>query len=244
MSEPFGTVLVVDDDAAIRHALATTLTGLGFAVKPVSSGEDAVATVRSQPFDAALLDISMPGMGGLEACRKIRSLFPALPILMLTVLDSQNDIVEAFSAGADDYVTKPFEIRELTARLRRAVLRSRTTDLAGRAYTAGEIELDPSRRTVKRNGQLLHLTPKEFDLLHYLMENAGMPVTHIKLLRAIWGPEYGGELEYLRVFIRQLRLKIEADPARPSYILTEPFVGYRFCETLPATSNVADRAEG
>jgi len=187
--------------------------------------------VRSRPFDAVLLDITMPGMGGLEACRKIRQLLPGLPILMLTVLDSQNDIVDAFNAGADDYVTKPFEIRELTARLRRSVSRNRTVEPAGRAFTAGDIELDPSRRTVKRNGQPVHLTPKEFDLLYYLMENAGTPVTHMKLLRAIWGPEYGEELEYLRVFIRQLRLKLETDPARPAYILTEPYVGYRFCET-------------
>jgi two-component system KDP operon response regulator KdpE len=230
MSELAGTLLVVDDDSAIRYALVTTLTALEFTVAEACCGEEAVAKVRKLQFDAVLLDISMPGIGGVEACRQIRNLSRSIPILMLTVLDSQNDIVEAFNAGADDYVKKPFEIRELTARLRRAVTRNRSIEPLSSVLALGEIELDPARRTVKRNGQSVHLTPKEFDLLHHLMENAGAPVTHAKLLRAIWGPEYGDELEYLRVFVRQLRLKIELDPARPSYLLTEPYVGYRFCE--------------
>ena len=230
MSESAGTLLVVDDDSAIRYALVTTLSALEFSVAEACCGEEAVAKVRKQQFDAVLLDISMPGIGGVEACRQIRNLSRSIPILMLTILDSQNDIVEAFNAGADDYVKKPFEIRELTARLRRAVARNRSIEPLSSVLSLGEIELDPSRRTVKRNGQPVHLTPKEFDLLHHLMENAGAPVTHAKLLRAIWGPEYGDELEYLRVFVRQLRLKIELDPARPSYLLTEPYVGYRFCE--------------
>ncbi len=229
MSESIGTVLVVDDDAAIRHALATTLSALGFVVEQAVCGEEAIATLRKQQFDAVLLDISMPGMGGLEACRQIRLDSATIPILMLTVLDSQNDIVEAFNAGADDYVTKPFDIRELAARLRRAASRNRLVEPAGRTMVAGNIELDPHRRMVKRDGKPIRLTPKEFDLLQYLMENSGMPVTHAKLLRAIWGPEYGDELEYLRVFIRQLRLKIEADPSKPVYLQTEPYVGYRFC---------------
>jgi two-component system, OmpR family, KDP operon response regulator KdpE len=146
MTDTFGTVLLVEDDAAIRDALVTVLTALGFVVEGVCCGEDALARVQSRPFDAVLLDISMPGMGGLEACRKIRSLLPRLPILMLTVFDSQNDIVEAFNAGADDYVTKPFEIRELTARVKRAVLRNRSGDTTGKGYTSGEIELDAARR--------------------------------------------------------------------------------------------------
>lgn len=228
MSELNGTVLVVDDDSAIRHALVTTLRAVGFSVEQAVCGEEAVAMVKKQPFDAVLLDISMPGMGGLEACRQIRRDCATIPILMLTVLDSQNDIVEAFNAGADDYVTKPFDIRELTARLRRAVSRNRLMEPAGKTLAAGGIELDPSRRVVKRDGKPIRLTPKEFDLLQYLMENAGIPVTHARLLRAIWGPEYGEELEYLRVFIRQLRLKIEADPSKPIYLQTEPYVGYRF----------------
>ncbi len=229
MSESIGTVLVVDDDSAIRHALATTLGALGFVVEQAVCGEEAIAAVKNQRFDTVLLDISMPGMGGLEACRQIRQDSPTIPILMLTVLDSQNDIGEAFNAGADDYVTKPFDIRELAARLRRAVARNRLAEPLGKTMTAGNIELDPSRRTVKRDGKPIRLTPKEFDLLRYLMENAGIPVTHAKLLRAIWGPEYGEELEYLRVFIRQLRLKIEVDPSKPVYLQTEPYVGYRFC---------------
>jgi two-component system KDP operon response regulator KdpE len=230
MSESAGSLLLVDDDSAIRHALVITLTAMGFAVEQVCCGEEAVTLAQKRQFEAVLLDVSMPGIGGVEACRQLRRLAPSLPILMLTVLDSQDDIVLAFEAGADDYVTKPFDIRELSARLRRAVSRNRSAEPIGKVFAMGEIELDPARRSVKKKGETIHLTPKEFDLLHYLMENAGMPVTHAKLLRAIWGPEYGDELEYLRVFIRQLRLKLETDPARPAYLLTEPYIGYRFCE--------------
>ena len=145
-----------------------------------------------------------------------------------TVRDSQDDLVRALDAGADDYITKLFHIRELTARLRAAIRRNRSMNPMGTVLAIGEVELDPARRTVRKNGAPIHLTPKEFDLLRYLMRHAGVPVTHSRLLQAVWGPEYGHKLEYLRTFVRQLRLKIEDTPAQPTYLLTDAYVGYRF----------------
>ncbi len=230
MTDSPGTILIADDDPAIRRALRTTLGGFGFTVEEASSGEDALALARARQFNAVLLDVNMPGMGGMDACRGLRRLAPVLPILMLTVRDGQDDIVTALEAGADDYITKPFQIRELTARLRAAVRRSRASDTASHLITIGDVELDPARRTVKKAGRPVHLTPKEFDLLHYLMKNSGMPIPHARLLQVVWGPEYGNELEYLRTFIRQLRIKIEDEPSRPAYLLTDPYIGYRFSE--------------
>src|SRR5262249_47137940 len=150
---------------------------------------------------------------------------------MLTVRDKETDMIEALDAGADDYITKPFSIPELAARLRSAVRRSTTNGPGAEAPIAiGEIELDPARRIVRKAGALLRLTPKEFELLHYLMARPGLPLAHAKLLRAVWGPEYGGELEYLRTFVHQLRKKLEGDPSAPEYLLTELHFGYRFRE--------------
>jgi two-component system, OmpR family, KDP operon response regulator KdpE len=230
MTETCGKVLIVDDDSNLRRALCTTLTAFGFAVEEASNGETALALARAKQFNVVLLDINMPGMGGMETCAQLRRLAPALPILMLTVRDSQEDIEKALDSGADDYITKPFHIREMTARLRAAVRRSRASIGATKLFSVGDVELDPERRTVKKAGEPVRLTPKEFDLLHYLMANAGMPIPHARLLQAVWGPEYGNELEYLRTFVRQLRLKIEDDPSHPSYLLTDAYVGYRFRE--------------
>ena len=240
MTEGPGNVLIVDDDSSIRRAVCATLHGLGFAVEQACNGEGALALVRGKQFDAVLLDINMPGMGGMETCHELRRLAPILPILMLTVRDSQEDIVRALEEGADDYITKPFHIRELSARLKAAVRRSRASGGAAKIFSIGDVELDPSRRIVKKRGETTHLTPKEFDLLHYMMANAGMPIAHARLLKAVWGPEYGSELEYLRTFIRQLRLKIEDDPSRPSYVLTDAYVGYRFCEPMADEAQPAD----
>ena len=238
MTEVSGNILIVDDDNSVRRALNATLGALGFAVDEACNGEGALALVRARHFNAVLLDVNMPGMGGMETCRQIRRLAPALAILMLTVKDSQDDTVRALDAGADDYITKPFYIRELTARLRAAVRRSRASSGPAKLFSIGDVELDPDRRTVKKADKSIHLTPKEFDVLHYLMANAGMPVAHARLLEAVWGPEYGDELEYLRTFVRQLRRKIEDDPSRPSYLLTDAYVGYRFRD--PAT----EKADG
>jgi two-component system, OmpR family, KDP operon response regulator KdpE len=230
MNQTPDKILVVDDDSSIRRALHTTLGALGFEVEEARDGEAALRLVRARQFDAVLLDINMPGMGGIETCRQLRRLGPVLPIVMLTVRDSQDDIVRTLDAGADDYITKPFHIRELVARLKAAVRRSRALGNVRTLFSIGDVELDPERRTVKKRGQLIRLTPKEFDVLHYLMANAGMPIPHARLLQAVWGPEYGNELEYLRTFVRQLRLKIEDDPSHPTYLLTDPYVGYRFYE--------------
>jgi len=226
-----GKVLIVDDEPSIRRALRTTFGTLGFDVSEAITGEEALPLLRAAAFDAVLLDVNMPGMGGLEACREIRRQFPRLAVLMLTVRDNEDDKVEALDAGADDYVTKPFPIRELVARVRSAVRRSHApTDNVNSVIAIGQIALDPLRRLVQKNGATLHLTPKEFDLLHHLMKNAGLPILHARLLSAIWGPEYGNELEYLRTYIRQLRKKIEDDAAHPRYLLTDSRIGYRFRE--------------
>jgi len=187
--------------------------------------------LRMVNYDAVLLDINMPGMGGKETCRRICQSYPGLPVIMLTVRDDEDDIVEALDAGAFDYVTKPFQIRELTARLR-AVIRRRYAQTAGLDTVSiiGDITLDADRRRVEKRGEEIRLAPKEYETLRYLMEHAGRPVRHDRLLISIWGPPYGNEREYLRVIINQLRKKIEDDPAHPVYILTESHIGYRFRE--------------
>jgi len=227
-------VLVVDDEAAIRRALHRTLSSLGFQVAEASGADQAVSLVRREHYDAALLDMNMPGMGGIEACRAMRRLSPRLPILMLTVRDNAEDKIEALDAGADDYVTKPFHVGELMARVRAAVRRSQDDGL----ITIGDIELDAEQRVVRKAGNAVHLTPKEFDLLHCLMANAGKPVTHARLLSSVWGSEYGDESEYLRTFVRQLRKKLEDDPSMPLYILTDSHFGYRFrCQSTAETQS-------
>jgi two-component system, OmpR family, KDP operon response regulator KdpE len=224
-------VLVVDDEPALRKVFRTSLAASGFVIEEARSGEEAVDILPQHPFDLVLLDINMPGIGGVEACREIRALAPKVGILMVTVRDAEHDMVRALEAGADDYVTKPVRFRELVARMR-AVLRrldaGNATEPA--VIRMADLEMDLGRHWVRKAGNVVHLTPKEFELLAVLMRNTGAPVTHAKLLRAVWGPEYGTELDYLRSFIRTLRKKIEDDPARPRYILTEPWVGYRFCD--------------
>jgi two-component system KDP operon response regulator KdpE len=224
-----GKVLIVDDDASIRRALHTTLSALGFEIEEASSGEQAVSFVRTERYDAVLLDVNMPGMGGIAACRNLRQLAEGLPILMLTVRDSADDKIDALDAGADDYITKPFHVGELTARVRSAVRRSQVAQGESETVnTIGEIVLDRERRLVRKSGVIVHLTPKEFDLLYCLMSHAGKPLTHARLLTSVWGTEYGNEVEYLRTFVRQLRQKLEDDPSSPEYILTDPYIGYRF----------------
>jgi two-component system KDP operon response regulator KdpE len=231
MSSLNGSVLVTDDDADLRRVLRKTLDALGFEVSESANGEQAVRAVAVRQFHAVLMDVNMPGIGGIEACRAIRKNAPRCQILMLTVRDREADKIEALDAGADDYITKPFSIPELAARLRSAVRRSATTLLDSRMpISIGEIELDPARRMVHKSGAVLRLTPKEFDLLHYLMSHPGIPIAHSKLLRAVWGEEYGQELEYLRTFVHQLRKKLETDPSAPEYLLTELHFGYRFRE--------------
>ena len=231
MSQASGNLLIVDDERSIRLSLRTILGNFGYEVVEAARGEEALSLVRSTQFDAVLLDINMPGMGGIEVCRLMRNCSPRLPIVMLTVLDNEDRKVEALDAGADDYITKPFQLRELTARLRAAVRRNRAEDNEDKAILIGEVMLDPDRHLVEKKGKAVHLTPKQFEVLHYLMANAGRPIPHARLLRSVWGPEYGNELEYLRTFIRQIRLKIEDDPANPIYLLTDSHIGYRFSDS-------------
>lgn len=226
-----GKILIVDDDSRLRRALHGSLHSLGFEITESPNGEAALRETKNHKFDVVLLDINMPGMGGIETCRELRRSNPRLQILMLTVRESEEDKVKALDAGADDYVTKPFSVPELMARIRAATRRATTGPAdATETISIGAIELDAARRTVHKSGEIVRLTPKEFDLLHYLMSHAGLPVTHARLLQAVWGVEYGHEREYLRTFIHELRKKLEDDPASPQYLLTEAYVGYRFKE--------------
>jgi two-component system, OmpR family, KDP operon response regulator KdpE len=231
MMEQRWNVLVVEDEAALRQSLFETLSALGFVIGEAGTGEEAQVRLRMVEYDAVLLDINMPGIGGMEACRLIHRDYPHIPIIMLTIRDEEDDKVEALDAGADDYVTKPFQIRELTARLRAAIRRSKLSPAPPNSLTViGSLVLDPVRYRVEKQGREIRLTPKEFEMLRYLMQHAGRPVPHTRLLTSIWGPEYGDEREYLRVLVSQLRKKIEDDPANPTYILTDSHVGYRFRE--------------
>jgi len=221
-------VLVVDDEQSLRKVLQTSLTARGFNVEEAGSGEQAIDMVTDRGFDLVLLDINMPGMGGIAACRRIRELMPHIGIVMVTVRDAEHDMVQALEAGADDYITKPIRFGELVARLHAVLRRTAAGEAEATILQAGDLEIDFDRRLLRRSGEPVHLTPTEFDLLALLMRNQGMPLTHTKLLRTVWGPEYGKELEYLRSYVKTLRKKIEEDPAQPKYILTEPWVGYRF----------------
>jgi two-component system KDP operon response regulator KdpE len=221
-------ILVVDDEPQIRRVMRTTLVARGYMVSTARSGEEALEKVREERFDLVLLDINMPGIGGMEACRIIRSQSD-IPIVILSIRNTEKDKVEALDAGADDYVTKPFSMPELLARIRAALRRSPllgpgTPDL----LNLGKTVINFVARRVTVDGTEVRLTPKEFDLLRYLASNPDVVIPHAKLLQAVWGPDYGEEVEYLRVFINQLRKKIEPDPSHPAYLLTEPWVGYRF----------------
>jgi len=222
-----GKILVVDDDPQIRRVMKATLVGHSYEVIEARTGEEALETVPREMPNLVLLDMNMPGIGGLETCRAIRA-GSDVPVIILSVRNTEKDKVAALDAGADDYVTKPFGIEELLARIRAALRRSPSGDGATHSFSSKELDIDFDTRRVRVRGNDVRLTPKEFELLRFLVAHAGKPVTHRELLQAVWGPDYGDEPEYLRVFVNQLRKKIEANPARPSYILTEPWVGFRF----------------
>ena len=224
-----GRILVVDDEPQIRRVMRTTLTATGYEVSDARSGEEAVEKLGDEKFDLILLDVNLPGMSGLEACRAIRreSLAPDVAIIMLTVRNAEKDKVEALDAGADDYVVKPFGTPELLARIRAALRRAPLPQDAPQRISLRDVEVDFVSRQVTVRGRNVRLTPKEFDLLRYLVTHPNKVITHRELLQAVWGPDYGGEVEYLRVFVNQLRKKIEPQPAKPRYLLTEPWVGYR-----------------
>ena len=221
-------ILVVDDDLQIRRVMRKMLTAQGYAVNDARSGEEALERLRHDRHDLVLLDMAMPGMGGLEACRAIRSGWD-VAIVILSVRDLEKDKIGALDAGADDYITKPFSMQELLARIRAGLRRSPLAPEASQpALHLDNLEVNFATRRVIAGGNPIRLTRKEFDLLQYLVSNSNTPIPHRKLLQTVWGPDYGNEIVYLRVFINQLRKKIEPDPAKPRYILTEPCVGYQF----------------
>jgi two-component system, OmpR family, KDP operon response regulator KdpE len=220
------TILIVDDEPQIRRVMRTTLTSHGYSVVEAASGEEALEKLRAERPDLIILDVNMPGISGLETCAEIRT-SSDVPIIMLTIRNSERDKVQALDAGADDYVVKPFGVQELMARIRAALRRSAPGD-ATPAFLTDDLKIDFDKRVVTVKNNPVRLTPKEFELLRHLVANQGKTLAHRRLLQAVWGPDYGEETEYLRVFINQLRKKIEPDPHKPRYILTEPWVGYRF----------------
>jgi two-component system KDP operon response regulator KdpE len=227
MTETKPRILVVDDEPQLTRVMLRTLTSKGYEVRVAGDGEFALQTFRDWTPSLVITDLAMPNMGGLELCRRLREISD-VPIIVLSVRGEENTKVEALDAGADDYVTKPFGMDEVLARIRAALRRHPLTDAQTRKLEAGEFHIDLDAHTVSRAGEEIHLTPKEFDLLTHLVRNAGKVLTHRALLGAVWGGDYTEQHEYLRVFIGQLRKKIERDPSDPRYILTEPWVGYRF----------------
>jgi two-component system KDP operon response regulator KdpE len=224
-----GSILVIDDDPQIRRAMKMTLSAHSYVVADARTGEEGLSELRSNSYDLVLLDMNMPGMGGIETCRLIRS-GSEIAIIMLTVSNAEKDKVEALDAGADDYVTKPFSTPELLARIRATLRRlpqpPNHADLKQLLRRGVEIDLASRQATV--SGRTSRLTAKEFDLLSYLLARPNKTIGHRELLQAVWGPDYGDELEYLRVFVNRLRKKIEPDPSKPQFLLTDAWAGYRF----------------
>jgi two-component system, OmpR family, KDP operon response regulator KdpE len=222
-------ILIADDESQIARVLRTGLTTRGYEVRVASDGESALDTFRDWHPDLVVTDLAMPNMDGLELCRRLR-LVSQIPIIVLSVKGEEKTKVEALDAGADDFVTKPFSMEELLARVRATLRRApeSSSETSSTVLEAGDFRLDIETRNVTVREREIHLTPKEFELLAHLMRHAGKVLTHRKLLTSIWGGNYGEQTEYLRVFIGQLRKKIEVDPSTPRYILTEPWIGYRF----------------
>ncbi len=225
MTKPF-RVLVVDDESQIRRVLRLALTAQGFDVRVAADTESALDTLRDWPPDLVITDLSMPGSDGLDLCKRVREQ-STVPIIVLSVKGEEQTKVAALDAGADDYVTKPFGTDELLARVRAALRRAPVASSASAVLAVGDFQIDVAAHTVTVAGRDVHLTPKEFELLTHLARHAGKVLTHRALLGAIWGGDSVEQVEYLRVFVGQLRKKIEPDPAQPRYLLTEPWVGYR-----------------
>jgi two-component system, OmpR family, KDP operon response regulator KdpE len=227
---PSRRVLVVGNETALRKVIGASLATNGFVVEEAETAREAIGFIQQLPFDLILLDMDMPGFGAVEACSQIHALAPRAGIVMIAMSGAEEDIARALDAGADDYLAKPFHFRELMARVRVVLRRTQAIGQPdGPLLSAGDISLDLDRRLIWKRGGPVQLSPKEFDLLALLMRSHGAPLPHTKLLHAVWGPEYVGQLDYLRTYIRMLRRKVEDAPARPQYILTEPRIGYRFC---------------
>jgi two-component system KDP operon response regulator KdpE len=236
-------ILIVDDEPQIRRVMKTALASNGYEAYEARTGEEALESLRANHPDLILLDMNMPGMGGMAACREIRAVCE-VPIIILSVRDSEQDKIAALDAGADDYITKPFSVNELLARIRANLRRFAGPTAANEEsiVVSDKFSVNIPARQVIVDGNVVRLTPKEFDLLRYLIANANKPIPHRKLLQTIWGPDYGDEVEYLRVFVSQLRKKIEPDHAHPRYIVTEPWIGYRFVLPQPNAKIITEAA--
>jgi two-component system KDP operon response regulator KdpE len=230
MSDGALRVLVVDDEMAIRRFLRTSLVAHGYQIFEAASGEEALSSIIGQRPDLVILDLGLPDISGIEVTRRLRE-WSQVPVIILSVREHESDKIAALDAGADDYVTKPFGIGELLARMRAAV-RHASQPATQSSYEIGDLEVDLERRIVSVAGREVQLTPTEYDLLRVLVVNSGKVLTHHQLLKMIWGVAYEQEMHLLRVNISNLRRKIETDPTRPRYVLTEPGVGYRLCAEL------------
>jgi two-component system KDP operon response regulator KdpE len=221
-------ILVIDDEPQIRRSLQVNLEGKGYAVATAADAEQALQAIANRAPDVIVLDLLMPGMDGIALTRRIRE-HSTVPIIVLSAIGDERKKVEALELGADDYVTKPFSTEELLARIRSVLRRVAGAQSSQPVWSYGELSVNFDRREVRLNGEAVKLTPTEYDLLKYMIEHAGKVLTHRMLLTAVWGPAYSDQAQYLRVFVGQLRKKLEKDPARPRYILTDPGVGYRIC---------------
>ncbi|HKE61441.1 MAG TPA: response regulator transcription factor [Nitrospira sp.] len=221
-------ILVVDDEASIRRSLKMNLETRGYTVDAAETGEKAMKAFENRRPDLLILDLLMPGMGGIDVVRKLRAV-STIPIIVLSAIGEEAQKVQALELGADDYMTKPFGMEELFARIRSLLRRAAGATSADPVFVGGDLSVNFDRREVSLEGQLVKLTPTEYDLLKYMIEHAGKVLTHRMLLQEVWGQAYVDQAQYLRVFVGQLRKKIEKHPGRPRFILTDPGVGYRFC---------------
>ena len=220
-------ILIADDEPNVRMFIRANLLARGYEVHLAKDGIETLKIAELILPDVIVLDVNMPRMDGIEACRRLRE-WANMPIIILSVRGDEKDKVKALDEGADDYITKPFGVEELLARIRVALRRSRGPTILAPLFTAGDLEVDLSKRLVRRRGQLVKLTQSEYELLAHMVSNCGKVLTHAELLHKVWGPEYGAEREYIRVFVGQLRRKIEDDPSNPRFIVTVPRMGYRF----------------
>lgn len=226
-------ILVVDDELPIRRSLKVNLETRGYTVDTAETGEKAIMAFENRRPDLLVLDLLMPGMGGIDVIRKLRAV-STIPIIVLSAIGEEARKVQALELGADDYMTKPFGMEELFARIRSLLRRAAGATSAAPVFLAGDLSVNFDRREVSLEGQLVKLTPTEYDLLKYMIEHAGKVLTHRMLLQEVWGQAYVDQAQYLRVFVGQLRKKIEKHPGRPRFILTDPGVGYRFCTDTDA----------
>ncbi len=219
-------ILVVDDEPAIQRTLRANLVARGYEVSTADTGEDALRHAEARMPDLLILDLMLPGISGLDVCRRVRGM-ARIPILVLSARGEESTKVQALDAGADDYLTKPFGMDELLARVRALLRRPVADPYPDGPLTTGLLALDPEAHEIRLAGKRLDLTPREFDVLAYLMRHANKVVTHRLLLTQVWGPQYEADTQYLRVFINRLRRKVEPDPTHPRIVVTDPGVGYR-----------------